>query len=83
MLSSSIRDLLDIALERIERVPYEGVIADPVIAARVETVAGNLQNRAATRLLLDQPESAVGSPLKEAWLTLRQAVEARPDKESV
>ncbi len=28
------------------------------------------------RLLLEQPESAVGQPLKEAWLALRQAAES-------
>jgi hypothetical protein len=29
------------------------------------------------RLVLEQPESAVGQPLKETWLTLRQAAEIR------
>ena len=33
------------------------------------------------QLVLDQPESAVGQPLKEAWLALRQAAEIRLDIE--
>lgn len=31
------------------------------------------------QFVLDQPESAVGQPLKEAWLALRQAAEVRLD----
>ena len=31
------------------------------------------------QLVLDQPESAVGQPLKEAWLAMRQAAEVRSD----
>ena len=33
------------------------------------------------QMVLDQPESAVGQPLKEAWLALRQAAEIRLDIE--
>jgi hypothetical protein len=31
------------------------------------------------RLVLEQPESSVGQPLKEAWLAMRQAAEVRPE----
>ncbi len=33
------------------------------------------------QLVLDQPESAVGQPLKEAWLAMRQAAEFRSEVE--
>ena len=32
------------------------------------------------QLVLDQPESSVGQPLKEAWLAMRQATEVRLDE---
>ena len=35
------------------------------------------------RLLLEQPESAVGQPLKEAWLALRQAAESRTGEDEL
>lgn len=34
------------------------------------------------KLVLDQPESAVRQPLKESWLSLRQAAESRPESDA-
>ena len=56
----------------------EGAI--PLSAEGIVTlVEQHLRLPAYQQLLLSQPDSAVGQPLKEAWLALRQAAEARPD----
>jgi hypothetical protein len=65
-------EILDIALQRAENQRTTSLIDDPAIAARIELVCRNLQNRAGARLLMaalvakiHRPEVDIRKPYTE------------------